>query len=75
MGLEFFTGATGFLGRNLLGALMRETKGEYLVMIRTEQSKERIMKNPCLSIDPPGNTKALRLESLIVIRAWLRVSP
>ena len=32
MGHSFYTGATGFLGRNLLGALLRETRDDYLVL-------------------------------------------
>ena len=32
MGLSFYTGTTGFLGRNLLGALLRETRDDYLVL-------------------------------------------
>ena len=44
MGLVFYTGATGFLGRNLLGALVRDTDEDFVVLIRSEQSKTLIEK-------------------------------
>ncbi len=46
MGLSFYTGATGFVGRNLLGALLRETRDDYLVLIRSEKSREIIECGP-----------------------------
>ncbi len=52
MGLSFYTGATGFLGRNLLGALLRETRDDYLVLIRSEKSREIIERHvPADSLD------------------------
>jgi nucleoside-diphosphate-sugar epimerase len=52
MGLSFYTGATGFVGRNLLGALLRETRDDYLVLIRCEKSREIIERHvPAESLD------------------------
>lgn len=42
---------TRFLGKNILGALLRETRDEYLVLIRSEKSKqiiERHVPSGCL---------------------------
>ena len=45
MGLTFSTGAAGLPGRNLLGALLRETRDDYLVLIRSEKSREIIERH------------------------------
>ena len=61
MGLSFYTGATGFLGRNLLGALMRETGDEYLVLIWS--SSAACLRGKCCGESPLESDLLMSKES------------